>query len=133
MIYYKQRERHNENYYFFSILFCTLALPVFGELTPQDLDKIRLIVKEEIKPLKADIVALKVDVARLDGRLTGVEKQIAIITNLIYSLMALIVIAIGIPQIIMAFRSRKDRDQERKIEELIREIETLKQQRIVSP
>ena len=118
---------------FFSILFCTLALPVFGELTPQDLDKIRLIVKEEIKPLKADIVALKVDVARLDGRLTGVEKQIATITNLIYSLMALIVIAIGIPQIIMAFRSRKDRDQERKIEELIREIETLKQQRIVSP
>ena len=118
---------------FFSILFCTLALPVFGELTPQDLDKIRLIVKEEIKPLKADIVALKVDVARLDGRLTGVEKQIATITNLIYWLMALIVIAIGIPQIIMAFRSRKDRDQERKIEELIREIETLKQQRIVNP
>ena len=122
---------------FFSILFCTLALPVFGELTPQDLDKIRLIVKEEIeeeiKPLKADIVALKIDVARLDGRLTGVEKQIATITNLIYWLMALIVIAIGIPQIIMAFRSRKDRDQERKIEELIREIETLKQQRIVNP
>ena len=118
---------------FFSILFCTLALPVFGELTPQDLDKIRLIVKEEIKPLKADIVALKVDVARLDGRLTGVEKQIATITNLICWLIALIVIAIGIPQIIMAFRSRKDRDQERKIEELIREIETLKQQRIVNP
>ena len=93
---------------FFSILFCTLALPVFGELTPQDLDKIRLIVKEEIKPLKADIEALKVDVARLDGRLTGVEKQIATITNLIYSLIALIVIAIGIPQIIMAFRSRKE-------------------------
>ena len=92
---------------FFSILFCTLALPVFGELTPQDLDKIRLIVKEEIKPLKADIVALKVDVARLDGRLTGVEKQIATITNLICWLIALIVIAIGIPQIIMAFRSRK--------------------------
>ena len=118
---------------FFSILFCTLALPVFGELTPQDLDKIRLIVKEEIKPLKADIVALKVDVARLDGRLTGVEKQIATITNLICWLIALIVIGIGIPQIIMAFRSRKDRDQERKIEELIREIETLKQQRIVNP
>ena len=118
---------------FFSILFCTLALPVFGELTPEDLDKIRLIVKEEIKPLKADIVALKIDVARLDGRLTGVEKQIATITNLICWLIALIVIAIGIPQIIMAFRSRKDRDQERKIEELIREIETLKQQRIVNP
>ena len=118
---------------FFSILFCTLALPAFGELTPEDLDKIRLIVKEEIKPLKADIVALKIDVARLDGRLTGVEKQIATITNLICWLIALIVIAIGIPQIIMAFRSRKDRDQERKIEELIREVETLKQQRIVSP
>lgn len=34
---------------FFSILFCTIALPTLAELMPQDLDKIRLIVNEEIK------------------------------------------------------------------------------------
>ena len=38
-----------------------------------------------------------------------------------------IVVAIGIP----AWRGKRDRDQERKIEELTREIETLKQ--IVNP
>jgi septal ring factor EnvC (AmiA/AmiB activator) len=122
---------------FFPILFCAIALPSFAELTPQDLDKIRLIVKEEIEkeiePLKAEIASVKdeiasvkQDVASLSGRVAGIEKQIT-------WLMALIVVAVGIPQIIVVWRSRKDREQERKIEELAREIEMLKQQRIVSP
>ena len=122
---------------FFPILFCAIALPSFAELTPQDLDKIRLIVKEgiekEIEPLKAEIASVKAeiasvkqDVASLSGRVAGIEKQIT-------WLMALIVVAIGIPQIFVVWRSRKDREQERKIEELAREIEMLKQQRIVSP
>jgi archaellum component FlaC len=119
-------------------------LPSFAELTPQDLDKIRLIVKEEIEkeiePLKAEIASVKdeiasvkdeiasvkQDVASLSGRVAGIEKQIT-------WLMALIVVAVGIPQILVVWRSRKDREQERKIEELAREIEMLKQQRIVSP
>jgi septal ring factor EnvC (AmiA/AmiB activator) len=129
---------------FFSILFCAIALPSFAELTPQDLDKIRLIVKEEIEkeiePLKAEIASVKAeiasvkaeiasvkqDVASLSGRVAGIEKQIT-------WLMSLIVVAVGLPQILVVWRSRKDREQERKIEELAREIEMLKQQRIVSP
>ena len=112
---------------FFSILFCVIVMPAIGALEDADLDKIRLIVKEEIKPLKADIDGLKTDVARLDGRLTGVEKQVAHATNVIYGLIALIVVAIGIP----AWRGK--RDQERKIQALTQEIETLKQQQIVRP
>ena len=121
-----------------------MATPSFAELTDADLDKIRLIVKEElekeIKPLKDDIEQLKVDVARLEGRITGIEgritgieKQISHATNVTYGLMALIVVAIGIP----AWRGKRDREQERKIEQqieqLTREIETLKQQRAVNP
>ena len=34
---------------FLSILFCGLAVPVLAELTDADLDKIRLIVKDEVK------------------------------------------------------------------------------------
>ena len=112
-----------------SILLCAIAMPAIGELSDADLDKIRLIVKEEIKPLKADIDVLKTDVARLDGRLTGVEKQVTHATNVTYGLIALIVVAIGIP----AWRGKRDSDQERKIEALTQEIETLKQQRIVNP
>ena len=137
--------------FLFSILFFSaIALPALGELTDADLDKIRLIVKEEIeeeiKPLKADIEQLKVDVARLEGRITGIEgrmtgmeerftgvegrfngieKQISHATNVTYGLIALIVVAIGIP----AWRGKSDREQDRKIEQLTREIETLKQQR----
>ncbi len=128
----------------FSVLFCAIALPALGELSQQDLDKIRLVIKEEIreelKPIKSDIASmkddissLKQDVARLDGLLDGIQKQVSHATNITYGLIALIVAAIGIPQIIMASRSGRDREQDRRIEELRQEIETLKQQRIVNP
>ena len=93
---------------FLSILFCVIAMPALAELTDADLDKIRLIVKEEIKPLNDEIGTLKTDVARLDGRLTGVEKQIAHATNVTYGLIALIVAAVAIPQILIAWRSGKN-------------------------
>ena len=133
---------------FCSILFYAITLPVLGELTDADLDKIRLIVndsekrlkqeiKEELAPIKADIAQLdtrlrNVEIAvgsltgRIDGvegRITGLEKPISHATNVTYGLIALIVVAIGIP----AWRSKKDRDQERKIDDLTREIETLKE------
>lgn len=129
------------------ILLCVIALPTFAELTDADLNNIRVIVKEEVKeeitPIKAEIASitedvgkltedvgkLREDVARLDGRLTGIEKQVAHATNVTYGLIALIVVAIGIP----AWRGKRDRDQERKIEDLRQEIEALKQQKIVSP
>ena len=47
--------------------------------------------------------------------------------------MVLIVVAVGLPQIIIAWRSRKDQALEKQIEALAQEIETLKQQRIVQP
>ena len=127
------------------ILFCTIAMPAFAELTPQDLDKIRLIVNEEIKKESATINEkidkthekidrlgtriqdVEKDMSWVRGKLEGVEKQVSHVTNVTYGLIALIVVAIGIP----AWRGRRDLDQERKIEELTAEIETLKQ--IVNP
>ena len=117
----------------FGFLLClctiTFASPSLAELTPQDLKEIRLIVKEEIEtvidkeltPIKADIVSLKEGFARLDARLTGVEKQIAMVANLVFALIALIVVAVGIPQIIMTWRSRKDSASEMQIAALIQE------------
>ena len=131
-------------FFLFSITFCALALPALSELTIQDLDKIRSIVKEEIEdevnPIKSEISSMKTEissinteissikenVASLDGRVGGIEKQIT-------WLMAIIIVAVGIPQIVIAWRSRKDREQDRRIEELAREIESLKQQQIVNP
>ena len=42
--------------------------------------------------------------------------------------MGVIIVVVGVPQVIVAWRSRKDREQEKQIEELAKEIETLKQQ-----
>ncbi|RKU21502.1 hypothetical protein C6499_21115 [Candidatus Poribacteria bacterium] len=135
----------------FSITFCAIALPALSELTVQDFDKIRSIIKEEIEdevdPIKSEVSSIKSEVssikseissikseissinqnvASLDGRVGGIEKQIT-------WLMAIIIVAVGIPQIVIAWRSRKDREQDRRIEELAREIESLKQQQIVNP
>ena len=138
---------------FFSITFWAIALPAFAELTVQDFDKIRSIIKEEIAdettPIKAEISSIrteissikaeissieteissmndkissvKEDVASLSGRVGGVEKQIT-------WLMGVIIVVVGIPQVIVVWRSRKDREQEKRIEELAQEIEMLKQQ-----
>ncbi len=103
---------------FLSILFCTIALPVFGQLTETDLNKIRLIIEEELKPIKADIVSLQTDVAWVRGKLEGIEKQVTHGTNVIYGLIALIVAAVAIPQFLIARRNEKDRALEKQIEKL---------------
>ena len=122
------------------IIFCTIALPALADLTPEDLDKIRSLLKEEIDPIKEEIKELDTRLQNVEqgiswmrGKLEGVDKQISHATNVTYGLIALIVLAVGIPQIIIAWRGSKDREQERRIEELAQEIETLKQQRIVNP
>ncbi len=126
-----------KNVLLFSVIFCTITLPTLADLTPEDLNQIRLIVKEEIeeviKPIKTDINAIKTEigsvkenVASLNGRVGGLEKQMIF-------LMAIIVVAVGIPQIIIAWHTKRERAQEKQIETLIREVETLKQQRIVNP
>ena len=129
---------------FLSVIFCAIALPVFGDLTDTDLNRIRLIINEEIeeaiKPIKADIVTLQTDVAWVQGTLENVGKQITQLTNIIYFLFILIVAAIVIPQIITLWRNLTDNSLEKRIkmikqeiETLKQQIETLKQQRIVNP
>ena len=132
-----------------SILFWAIALPALGELTDADLDKIRLIVKEEVKTeiagvkteiagvkqeLKAEIASSEKRVKEyINIRVDSVEKRLSTYNWVIYVLMPLIVATIGIPTAIMAWRSGKDRSLERQVETLAQEIETLKQQRIVNP
>jgi len=125
-----------------AILFCAIALPASAELTNADLDKIRLIIKEEIKeelkPIKTEIDTLKTDVAWMRDKLEGIDKQFASIdkqvthaTNVTYGLIGLIVVAVGIPQIIITWGNTRNRHQEKINQELRQEIEALKQQRII--
>ena len=122
---------------FLLILFCAIPVPAIAELKDADLNKIRLIVKEEVK---AEITKTNDKIDTLDARLRTVETDVAWTRGKLDSLdkhinwlMALIVVAVGIPQLVIAWRSRKDRSLEKQIETLTQEIETLKQQRIVNP
>ena len=133
------------------ILFCGIVVPALAELTDADLDKIRLIVNEELKTeittvkqeLKTEIATvkqeLKAEIAssekrmkdHIDLNIQNVDKRLGTYNWVIYVLTPLIVAAIGIPTAIMAWRGMKDSDQEKKIQELTQEIETLKQ--IINP
>lgn len=136
---------------FFSILFYAIALPALGELTPQDLDKIRLIVNEAEKRIKAEIKAditelkqeIKEDIAnseknmreyiniKVDGvntKVDSVKEKITFLSYLVYALIALIVGAIAIPQLIMTWRSGREHSLEKRVERLTEEIEALKRQ-----
>ena len=141
---------------FFFATFLVIIPPVFGELTPQDLDKIRLIVKEEISAseerLRAEIAdsenRLRAEIADSETRMKqyvdikfegvdikfeSVDERLTLVVGFVSALTILIVVTVGIPQIIIAWRGKNDRDQNRRIEELAREIEKLKQKRIINP
>ena len=136
---------------FLSMLFCAIALPALGDLTDTDLNKIRLIIQEEIKKessttnkkidaLDARIQNVEKDVAWVRGKLDGIDKQfegiheqIMHVTYATYGVIGVIILVVGIPQITLTLRSGRDRSLERQIEVLTREVETLKQQRIVNP
>ena len=112
----------------FSILLCAVAMPALGALTEADLNKIRLIVKEEVK---SEITAsekrmkeyISQEIKTVNAKIEGNDEQLSQLFWLVIALMALI----GLPQAIIAWRSRKDRTLEKQIETLTQEIETIKQ------
>ena len=89
-------------------------------------------MKTDIATMNTDIMTTKLDIAKLDGRVASVEGQISTVSNLMIGLIALMVGAVGIPQIIMAWRFTSNREQARINYELRQEIEALKGQGVVS-
>lgn len=130
---------------FFSLAFFVVTFPVHGALTSQDLDKIRLIVKDEITAsetrLRAEIAVsetrmkeyIDTKFGEVDTKFEELDKRITLIVGFVSVLIILVVVTVGIPQIIIAWRGKNEREQDKKIEELSREIEALKQRHIVSP
>jgi len=123
-----------------TIVFFIFAAPVFSELTVTDLEKIRSIVKASEDRLKEDLKAsekrLKEDIETSEKRFMQhvadkfgeVDKRLNIIFGFGIALITLIVVVVGVPQIIMAWRGKEDRTQKEQIQELRQEIEALKQQ-----
>ena len=130
----------------FSIIFFTCCPPVFAELTARDIEQIRAIVKEDVRAIfKEEIGALRkelkdeIDASEtrmkqyVDVKFEGVDRMLMIIVGFVSAMIVLIVVPVGIPQVIMAWRGKSEREQDKKIKELSEEIEALKRRQIVSP
>lgn len=130
---------------FFFATFFFIVSPVFGELTPQDLHKIRLIVKEEVAASETRIRReifksetqmknyVEIKFEGVNDRFKEFDKRVTLVVGFVSGLIILIVVTVGIPQIIMAWRGSREREQNKKIEELAREIEELKRKLVITP
>ena len=135
-----------------SILLSAITLPATGELTVEDIEKIDAKIQASETRIREDfgekIQATVEDIEKIDAKIQASETRIRedfgekiqavdkhINSNFSWIKFFLTIIAaiVGIPQIIVVWRSRKDRVHEQEIEELRNEVEILKQQRIVSP
>lgn len=109
-----------KNILLFSILFCVIAMPLHAQLSESDLNQIRLIVKDEVKKeITASETRMK---EHIDLKVSSVEKQITLLTNFVYGLITLIVVAIGIPQILIAWRSIKSKPREEQIAQPVEQM-----------
>lgn len=131
---------------FFCITFFVFCYPAFGELTAADIEQFRMIIREDIRVIvNEEVTAVKKEFKEeitasekrmkeyIDVKFEGFEGKFTLVVSFILALIVLIVVTVGIPQILLAWRSRNERAQDKKIKELSEEIEILKQQRIVNP
>ena len=135
------------------ILLLLLVQPASAQLMPED---IRIIREEVTKIVKAEndalekrlreYVDLKFEVLdtkfttkfeKLDTKFTtkfdGLSRLQTIVVILVTGLIALIVVAIGIPQIILARKQRGQETLEAEIKTLREKVELLEQTRLIEP
>ena len=115
-----------------------ISTQVFADLSVSDLEKIESIVKDSEARMKenvsGEIEKVNTRITEMDKRLTiqigAVDTQVGRNFNLVLCLIALIAVAVGLPQIITAWQGQM---LTKKYEALKQEIEMLKQERIVRP
>lgn len=95
------------------LLLLLLAPPVFSELTKDDIEAIRAIIKEDVRSIiKEEIAAsekrmkehVDLRIQTVNARIKGVETQLGRIWAVIIALIGLIAAAIAIPQIMVAYK-----------------------------
>ena len=138
---------------FIMMVLLLVSASAFGELSVEDLDKIRGIVTESENRLRAEIVAvekrLRAEMALLRAEAAASEartnKQLDRNFVLLVGQLGFIAVVIGIPLTLVALQLRKERARDeqlnaqqrliealqQKIEGLSQELETLKEQRIL--
>ena len=100
-----------------SILFCAIVLPSLGELTVQDIEKIATKIQASEDRMKTHI----------NQQVDSLKTLLTWLIGIFVAIIALIGLPLVFLTIIVGWRSVKDNSQEKQIEVLTQEIETLKQ------
>ena len=138
---------------FFLIGLWLISAAALGELSVDDLDKIRDIVKESEDRLRAEIVAVEERLRSENAASeTRTNKQLDRNFTLLIALFGFVAVVTGIPLTLVALQLRKERDRDEqlntqqqqlqeqqrviealqlRIEEMSQELATLKAQRII--
>jgi len=120
------------------LLTFVISLPCFSELTEND---IRRVIREELEPIKIEIATIKGDIKVIENRITeldnrmtekfkAVEDKISLIQWFIGLLVAIVVAAIAIPQLLILYREKKE---SKEIDELRDIIAELKGKKVIMP
>ena len=108
-----------------TIAFFILTTPAFSELSVGDLDKIRSIVKESEDRVKEHV---NLKIKNVNDKVDEMDKRLNLIFNLVIALVALVIFAVGVPQIVMAWRDRGQKAQAERIEKLENQISIIAEQ-----
>lgn len=95
-----------------SIVFCAIVLPALSELTVQDIEKIDAKIKESETRIKE----------HTNTQIESIKTPIAWLIGLLIAMIALIGLPLVALTVMIGWRSLKDSSQDKKIDELSREI-----------
>ena len=130
------------------IILLLFTSSAFAELTPKDIQTITDIVEKSEKRTR-EYINTKLEaldhkftgrIDGLEGKIEATEKNITLVVTPLVGLMALIVLAVGIPQLLLISRQRSQNAMQKELEAMQTEMQQLRQEiapllkdRIVKP
>jgi uncharacterized membrane-anchored protein YhcB (DUF1043 family) len=111
-----------------------IAPTIQAQLTKEDIREIESIVQRNQKHLREYMdVKFAAQKTEIDVCFEEIDKRLQMLMAFVIALIALITVAIGVPQIIIALRERKTADWQKEIQALREQIESLQGGRIIKP